>query len=59
VLEKGIRSLAKQDLDQQSQRLAREIHEAWRNGDSMRALELTKQRDELRRSASGLLRRER
>jgi DNA primase len=59
VLEKGLRSLEKQDLDQQSRRLASEINEAWRNGDSMRALELTKQRDELRRSASGLLRRER
>jgi DNA primase len=59
VLEKGLRSLAKQDLDHQSRRLAQEINQAWRNGDSVRARELTKQRDELRRSASGLLRRER
>jgi DNA primase len=59
VLEKGIRSLAKQDLDHRSRRLADEINEARRNGDSTRALELTKQRDELRRTASGLLRRER
>jgi DNA primase len=59
VLEKGIRALAKQDLDHRSRRLADEINQARRNGDSTRALELTKQRDELRRTASGLLRRER
>lgn len=44
---------------EQAQALNREILEARRSGDHDRAVQLTKQRDELRRSASGLLRRER
>jgi len=39
--------------------LSKEIIEARRNGDDERAVRLTKQRDELPRSASGFLRRER
>ncbi len=59
VLQKGIRKLAKERLDRERVQLMREISDARRSGDDERAIRLTKQRDELGRSAHGLLRRER
>jgi DNA primase len=59
VLENGIPLLAKRNLERELPRLGQEISKARRSGDDERAVLLTKQRDELRRSAHGLLRRER
>jgi DNA primase len=59
VLENGIPLLAKRHLERELPRLGQEISKARRDGDDERAVLLTKQRDELRRSAHGLLRRER
>jgi DNA primase len=59
VLEKGLRKLATEQLDRERVELMREINKARRSGDDEQAIRLTKQRDELGRSAHGLLRRER
>lgn len=59
VLQNGLPLLAKRNLEHELSRLREEISQAWRSGDRERAVRLTKQRDELGRSASGLLRRER
>jgi DNA primase len=59
VLQRGIRTLAKERLEQQRLQLMREISRARRSGDEDQAMRLTKERDELGRSAHGLLRRER
>jgi DNA primase len=59
VLKNGIPLLAKRNLERELPRLGQEISKARRSGDDERAVLLTKQRDELRRSAHGLLRRER
>jgi hypothetical protein len=56
VLQNGLPLLAKK-LAEQERELAKQILEARRQGDDEGAVRLTKQRDELRRSA--LLRRER
>jgi hypothetical protein len=59
VLQRGIAMLAKHNLERELPRLGQEISKARRLGDDERAVELTKQRDELGRSATKLLRRER
>lgn len=59
VLKNGIPQLAKHNLELELPRLGHEITNARRSGDDERAVRLTMQRDELRRSAHGLLRRER
>jgi hypothetical protein len=59
VLQTGIAMLAKQNLERELPRLGQEISKARRAGDDEQAVQLTKQRDELGRSAAKLLRRER
>jgi len=51
LLQKSLPKLARDMRERDLQRLAREVVEARRNGDDARAVELTKQRDELLRSA--------
>lgn len=50
ALRDGLPRLAKQNVERDLDRLATEIHAARRSGDEERALELTRQRDELRRT---------
>jgi DNA primase len=59
VLENGVPLLAKRNLERELPQLSREITSARESGDHERAASLTKQRDELRRTASALLRRKR
>jgi hypothetical protein len=59
LLANGVPLLEEAEAQRKRRLLSKEIIEARRNGDDERAVRLTKQRDELPRSASGLLRRER
>ena len=59
VLKNGIPLLEKRNLELELPRLSRQISDARREGNEARALELTRQRDELRRSAQARERRER
>jgi len=59
MLHNGIPLLAKRNLERELPRLSREITEARRTGDDDRAARLTRDRDQLRRSANDLLRRQR
>jgi DNA primase len=58
LLKTGLPLLEKAHAERERS-LRQAILEAWRSGDSERAVRLTKQRDELKRSASVMLRRER
>jgi len=59
LLHNGLSRLAKQNVELELPRLGRQIHQARLAGDDALAVRLTKERDELFRSAHGLLRRER
>ncbi len=55
ALRDGVPRLAKQGIERELDRLAGQIHAARRSGDEKRALDLTRQRDELRTSAHRLM----
>jgi hypothetical protein len=58
TLQKGVRALAKQELERRRLRLLEEFAEAKRNGDSERASELMKQQMNMDRERSRLTKSE-
>jgi hypothetical protein len=59
VLRNGMERLGRQNVEIELPRLKKQIQQARLAGDEALAVRLTKERDELFRSAHGLLRRER